>query len=116
MTIINNKIWLRDTRKKLRNNSTDAEKYLWNYLKWSNFNWLKFRRQHSIGRYIVDFYCLKQKLVIEIDWNIHIDRQEYDWIRTEYLNSCWVKVVRFTNYEILNNLDSFIINLSKFIN
>ncbi|MDD2871934.1 MAG: DUF559 domain-containing protein, partial [Candidatus Gracilibacteria bacterium] len=78
MTLLNNKIRLKVTRKELRNNCTESEKYLWNYLKGSKFHGLKFRRQHSIDRYIVDFYCTKYKIAIEIDGNVHIERQEYD--------------------------------------
>ncbi len=115
MTLLNNKIRLSVTRKELRNNSTDTEKILWNYLKWSKFHWLKFRRQHSIDRYIVDFYCTKYKIAIEIDWNVHIDRQEYDDLRTEYLNACWIKIIRFTNDEIVKDIEKVLNKLFLFI-
>lgn len=64
MERINNKTSLKITRQILRNNLTDSENYLWDKLKWSKLNWIKFRRQHSIDRYIVDFYCPKYKLAI----------------------------------------------------
>ena len=95
MVRVNNLNRLKITRRELRNNSTVAEKKLWNYLSSSKFMWLKFRRQHSIKRYIVDFYCTKIKVWIELDWEIHNDRQEYDEIRTEFLNAGWIKIIRF---------------------
>ena len=105
MTILNNQNRLKETRQELRNNCTESEKYLWEYIKWSKYKWLKFRRQHSIWRYILDFYCPKIKLAIELDWNIHDWREEYDNIRTEFINWCWIKVIRFTNNEILSDIN-----------
>ncbi len=67
MTELNNKKYLKSTRKDLRNNPTSAEKILWEHLKGSNFYGYKFRRQHSIGRYILDFYCPELKISIELD-------------------------------------------------
>ena len=115
MTILNNKSRLKETRKDLRNNCTEAERKLWFYLKWSKFFWLKFRRQHSIGRYILDFYSTKYKIAIELDWEIHNWRYEYDKIRTDYLEWCWIKVIRFNNLDIINNLDDSLIKLKNFI-
>lgn len=112
---INNKSALKVTRRKLRNNSTKAELFLWKYLQKSQLDWLKFRRQHSIGRYILDFYCPKLKLSIELDWSIHEDRVEYDSIRTDFLKSCWVYEIRFTNNEVLENIDLTILKLKQFI-
>jgi len=107
--IVFNKSRLKKTRKKLRNNMTVSEVKLWSFLKWKKINWLKFRRQHSVRRYILDFYCPKIKLCIEIDWSIHEDRKEYDLIRTNYLNQLDIKVIRFANDEILNNIN-YVIN------
>ncbi len=104
MGLIYNRKKLKITRKKLRNEATETEKILWEELKNSKLMWLKFRRQHSINRYILDFYNIKYKLCIEIDWKIHLEIKEYDEIRTEYLNAFWIKVVRFTNEEILENI------------
>jgi len=64
---------LKDKRKNLRNNSTQAETFLWGYLKNSQFEGRKFRRQTSIKNYIVDFYCPQEKLVIELDGDYHFD-------------------------------------------
>ena len=60
----------------------------------------KFRRQHSIGGYIADFYCPSKKLVIEIDGPQHLKNKEYDEIRTEYFEGLGIKVIRFTNEEV----------------
>ena len=104
MTLINNQSRLKSTRKNLRNNSTYSEKILWDELKWSKLLWHKFRRQHSVWRYILDFYCTKLKLGIELDWNSHDWKEEYDNVRTEYLNSNGITILRFTNDMIINNI------------
>ncbi len=113
MGLIYNKKRLKITRKKLRNEATETERILWEELKNSKFMWLKFRRQHSINRYILDFYNIKLKICIEVDWEIHLDRKEYDKIRTEFLNAFWIKVIRFTNKEILENINLVLKNLKK---
>jgi very-short-patch-repair endonuclease len=95
-----------ERRKELRNNSTSQEDLLWSKLKNSQIG-LKFRRQHSIGGYIVDFYCPSKRLVIEIDGPQHFtkDNKEYDEIRTEFFKGLDIKVLRFTNIEIDTNID-----------
>jgi len=107
MTIINNIKELENTRKILRNNQTKPEQVIWNRLKWKQFLWLKFRRQHSIWRYVLDFYCPEKKLAIEIDGENHFEevQREYDDIRTEFLNSAWIKVVRYRNEDIMKGID-----------
>lgn len=106
MKTINNIKKLFYRRKELRNNSTPQEILLWLKLKNSQIG-LKFRRQHSIGGYIVDFYCPSKKLVIEIDGSQHFvkDNQEYDKTRTEFFEGLSVIVLRFTNAEINTNID-----------
>jgi len=103
------------TRKKLRNEATRHENIMWEVLKWSKFMWLKFRRQHSIWRYILDFYCNSKKIWIEIDWNNHFEHEtiEYDEIRTKYIETAWIKIYRFTNYEIENNLEEVLRKLKN---
>jgi len=92
----------------LRTLQTDAEQALWERLR----NWQladsKFRRQHVVGRYIVDFVCLEKKLVVEIDGSQHIDQQLYDQQRTRYLVSKGFKVIRFWNDEVLKQLDNVV--------
>ena len=107
MEKLNNKPELKIWRKKLRNNSTPAEIRLWNFLKGSQLNGLKFRRQHSFGNYIVDFYCVEKKLVIELDGEIHenIAIEQKDLIRNEYLNSIGIKVLRIKNIEVFEQIE-----------
>lgn len=74
---------------------------------------IKVRRQHSIWRYVLDFYCKDLKLCIEIDWDNHFEEEakEYDNIRSEYLESVWIEVIRFTNNDITKNIDWVLENL-----
>jgi len=98
----NNAKYLKELRKDLRNNLTPAEATLWKYLQNSKLDGKKFRRQHSIGNYILDFYCPSEKLGIEVDGNIHdgFAAQEYDKERTAYLNQLGIKIIRFQNDDI----------------
>ena len=85
---------------------TPAEILLWNELRGRRFKGFKFRRQHPISFYIVDFYCHQAKLVIEADGNVHQsdENQTYDLNRTQVLESLGLKVIRFKNEEVLENL------------
>ena len=65
----------------------------------------KFRRQHIVGSYVVDFICLMQNLIIEVDGNQHLDNQEYDGDRTRYLNAKGFRVIRFWNNQVLEQLN-----------
>ncbi|MBX7155918.1 MAG: endonuclease domain-containing protein [Candidatus Kapaibacterium sp.] len=102
---IHNRNYLKSRRQFLRNHATSAEKLLWNFLKGSK-NGFKFRRQHSIGNYIVDFYNAELRLVIEIDGDSHdsCDAIEYDLLRTQFLESLNVTVIRFTNQSVYDNI------------
>jgi len=115
MTLLNNIGRLKETRKQLRNWATESEKIFWKELQWKKINWLKFRRQHSVWRYILDFYCPKLKIWIELDWNVHDNREEYDNIRTEFLNNCGIKIFRFSNNDIENNLKWSLEKLKNYI-
>ena len=84
---------------------TEAENTLWQYLRRHNLRGFKFRRQHGIERFIVDFYCAKARLIIEVDGPIHQYQREEDSIRQEYLESHGLKVLRFSNEAVLNNAD-----------
>ena len=88
---------------------TEAESALWKYLK-SNGLGHKFLRQHIIGDYIVDFLCRDKMLVIEVDGGYHSERtqQEDDAVRQQWLESIGYKVIRFSNEEVLFNLDKTI--------
>ena len=87
---------------------TASEKILWSVLRNRKINGMHFRRQHPFGIYILDFYCYKAGLVIEVDGEIHGFSKAYDLERTRYLESCGLKVIRFTNYEIKSDIDSVI--------
>ena len=90
----------------LRQPQTPAEEKLWSHLRNHQLDGLKFRRQHPIDRFIVDFYCAKAKLVIEVDGDSHAEQIEYDQVRTEYLNSRGYHVIRFTNREVFNQCEA----------
>lgn len=98
---------LKDLRQKLRNNPTKYEQILWRYINDRQILGVKFRRQHSIGRYITDFYSPEIKLVIEVDGGQHYTKNgmEYDEERTKFIENFGIKVLRFTNNEIENNLE-----------
>ncbi len=92
--------------KELRKNLTPAEALLWKYLKRKQINGFDFDRQKPIDRYIVDFYCKILKLAIEIDGQSHDFKIEYDVKRQKRLESFGIKVIRFTEKEVLHDLDN----------
>lgn len=104
---IHNRKYLKEFRKELRNNATKAETKLWQALRRSQLENRKFRRQQSIDNYIVDFYCPSEKLIVEVDGEIHNNsvNSDYDYKRTKELVQLGLKVIRFRNDEVLNNLD-----------
>ena len=93
-------------RQKLRHNATPAEKRLWSVLK-NSATGAKFRRQHGVGSYVLDFYCPEHKLAVEIQGGIHNDviRSEYDAERHAWLESQGIRVLYFENRTILELLD-----------
>ena len=94
-------------RKKLRKSLTPAEAVLWKCLQRSQLLGKKFRRQFSIGRYIVDFYCPECRLAIELDGQGHfaINADMYEAERTKYLGSCGIRILRFENKVLFSNLE-----------
>ena len=94
--------------RELRNNMTEAEKILWNELRNRRVFKSRFRRQHPIDIFIADFYCHEYKLVIEIDGEIHSKKeiQEYDDGRTHDIEKFGIKILRFSNNQILTDLCS----------
>ena len=96
-----------NTARYLRKNLTKPEKILWNELKNRKLLGLKFRRQHPLHFYIADFYCHKQRLVIEVDGGVHLLEQhkENDENRTAELERYGVRVIRFTNDQVINSTD-----------
>jgi leucyl-tRNA synthetase len=109
---VNNLNTMLDARRDLRNNPTPEEDILWQSLR-SSKSGFKFRRQHSIGNFIVDFYCPAKKLIIEIDGGQHLDKKEYDKERSNYLESLGFKVIRFWNEEVNKEMDSVIEKIKK---
>lgn len=95
-----------ENAKLLRKNQTEAEQKLWRYLRNRNLDGFKFRRQHYIRHYIVDFYCAEKMLSIELDGGIHKNKEVviYDKSRTEYLEQLGIKEIRFKNEEVLTNV------------
>lgn len=91
--------------RELRKNMTDAEKKLWYHLRNRQFEGLKFRRQHQIRNYIVDFICLEKKIVIEVDGSQHIENTTYDSKRTKWLERQGFKVIRVWNNNVLNQIE-----------
>jgi very-short-patch-repair endonuclease len=105
---VHNKKELKQIRKDLRNNATTAEAVLWKSLQRSQLEGQKFRRQHSVGNYVLDFYCPAEKLAIELDGNHHFTDAgyEYDLSRTAFLNDLKIQVLRFENKLIFQNIES----------
>jgi very-short-patch-repair endonuclease len=94
--------------KMLRNTMTYHENLLWEKLKGKQICGLRFRRQHPISFFIVDFYCHEARLVIEVDGEIHVDKIDYDDGRSAEMEKFGIKVIRFTNFEVENNIGKVI--------
>lgn len=101
-----------DKRKELKDSPTSAEYVLWQALRNKQLG-VKFRRQHIIGRYIPDFICIPKKLIIELDGAIHDTQKEADEERTRYLNEKGYTVIRFTNEEVLSDLNNVVAKISS---
>ena len=99
----------------LRHNMTRAEKLLWGQLRNRKMNGFRFRRQHPINEFIVDFFCYEAKLVIELDGDVHMDRaqMEKDIDRTRILNRHGLFVIRFKNEEVEKNMKYVISQINK---
>jgi very-short-patch-repair endonuclease len=96
---------LLDNAKALRSNLTDAEQKLWYHLRAHRFLGRKFKRQKPMGRYVVDFVCLEEKLIIELDGGQHAENVEYDHVRDSWLRSEGYTVLRFWNNELINEME-----------
>lgn len=99
-----------------RHEPTPAENALWQRVRNRQIKGLKFRRQYSIERFIVDFVCLEQKLIIEVDGNIHDEQPDYDEIRELYLQAQGFCILRFRNEMVLNNIEMVIQTIHDTIN
>jgi very-short-patch-repair endonuclease len=101
---------LKTRSQELRKNMTDAERLLWSKIRMKQLKGLMFARQKPLGEYIADFYCHRAKLVIEVDGGQHFtnDTREYDRIRDEYLGSMGLTVLRFTNSDVIDNIEGVV--------
>lgn len=101
--------------REFRKAPTKSEKMMWHNLRRNNFKDLYFRRQHVIDGYIVDFYCPKLKLAIEIDGSVHLKQIREDGERQKILEAKKIKFFRVSSWEVENNIDLALKNLEKFI-
>lgn len=95
----------------LRRSATNAERLHWQLLRARQLANAKFRRQHQFGPYILDFYCHEQKLAIEVDGAHHATQVERDEARTRYLEERGLRVIRFTNLEVLKETEAVLIRI-----
>jgi very-short-patch-repair endonuclease len=101
--------------KQLRRNLTPAEQKLWDALRGGKLAGLKFRRQHPVGNFILDFYCAAHKLVVEVDGGIHETQIEYDATRTSELEGYGYTIVRFTNEVVLHQIETVLAEILQAI-
>ncbi len=115
MTKVYNKKEMTKTRKALRNSMPKAEVILWSHLKGKQFRELKFRRQYSIGHYVVDFFCPKIRLVIELDGESHLSKTQRirDKTRQKIIEKTGIKILRYYNTDIYENIEGVFTDLGK---
>ncbi len=108
---------LKQYSRQLRGSMTDSERRLWTKIRMKQLKGYQFYRQKPIGDYIVDFFCPKAKLLIEVDGSHHLvgETIEYDRIRDDYLNSFGLRVLRFTNNDVLTNITGVVKNIEEAI-
>jgi very-short-patch-repair endonuclease len=106
MTLHYNRTSERGIRKRLRKESTEAEEILWNHLRNRLLNGIKFRRQYSVGKYILDFYSPENKLAVEVDGKIHLVKEvsENDELREEYIKRLGIRILRLTNEMVKDDI------------
>jgi very-short-patch-repair endonuclease len=102
--------------RRLRENMTNSEKLLWEKLKGKQICGLRFRRQHTIDFFIEDFYSHEVRLVVEIDGGIHNQQEEYDDGRSAEMEKYDIKTIRFSNYEVENNIDKIVLEIKAIVN
>jgi len=111
------KLWnkLKPAARRFRHEPTEAEDKLWHQLRGKQLHNVKFRRQHTIDRYIVDFYCEQFRLIIEVDGDIHLYQQQADEIRQQHLETLGLRILRFSNEQVLTNIDSVLKTISLIV-
>ena len=112
--LYNNKS-LKERRKELRNNQTPAEKILWKYISKNKIKRLRFLRQYGVGAYVIDFYCPKIRLGVELDGSSHTEKEVkiYDKDREKFLENLDIGIIRFWNSDVLDNTEDV---LDKLLN
>ena len=113
--MLHNRKYLKENRRELRNNLTPAEAELWKYLKNGQLGNRKFRRQHSVGNFILDFYCPSERLAIEMDGQVHYNSVSvgFDQERDQKLKALEIKVLRFENRDVFLQLDAVLQEISN---
>ncbi|MEH2024730.1 endonuclease domain-containing protein [Nostoc sp.] len=106
---------LKPLARQMRGEPTPAEKLLWQKLRDKQILGFKFRRQQTIDRFIVDFYCNEARLVVEVDGEIHDYTQEEDAIRQEFLESLGLQIVRFRNEDVLERMEGVLQDIGAWL-
>ena len=106
---------LKSRRRDLRASLTPAESLLWHHLQRSKLQGRKFRRQHSVGPFVLDFYCPSERLAVELDGTTHDHRVEVrrDVLRTTYLAATGVRVIRFENQDVVRDPDGVLASITR---
>ena len=105
----------KEKRRNLRNKPTYTEKILWLSLRKKQIHNVRFLRQYSVNRFIIDFYSPKIKLAIEVDGSSHIGKEEYDLARQNYIETFGIEFIRFTNEQVMGNTDKVIAEIKKVV-
>jgi very-short-patch-repair endonuclease len=115
MNFIRNDPQFKERRRELRRNQTEAEKLLWGYLRNKQFYGLKFFRQYSVGPYIIDFYCPKLRLAVELDGGQHSEEEVrgYDMVRSDYLRAQGIETIRFWNNDVMKNIEGVLLKIAE---
>jgi very-short-patch-repair endonuclease len=99
--------------KQMRREMTEPEKQLWLQLRAKRFEGIKFRRQNVVGKYIADFYSRSARLIIEVDGDSHAFQHDYDKVRENYLRALGFNVIRFTNFDVMANIEGVLVVVSQ---
>jgi very-short-patch-repair endonuclease len=101
--------------RELRREMTPPERQLWQRLRGQQLCGLRFRKQHPVDRFILDFFCYEHKLAVEIDGDSHAEpgQHAYDQARTDWLTGHGIRVLRFTNREVVNNIDGVLTEIAR---
>ncbi|MBO0932719.1 endonuclease domain-containing protein [Fibrella aquatilis] len=116
--LIHNRKTVEDVRRLLRKNQTRHEALLWDRLRSSQLKGRKFRRQHSVGMYILDFYCPAERLAVEIDGDSHTteEARQHDVERDATMTQLCIHTLRITNYEVETDIEAVLTKISAYFN